>query len=184
MEIERKYKTLLEKNKINTPLRLAHFFAQLDHESICFSVMNENLNYSSRGLMSTFPRHFDWNLALKYHRQPEKIANRVYANRMGNGNYDSGDGWKYRGRGYIQLTGKNNYKSLSENTGIDYVNNPDLLLNEVDAMVSACFFWNRNNINKHADNDDIRMVTKAVNGGYNGIKDREEKLKKYKKIFT
>ena len=98
---------------------------------------------------------------------------------MGNGDESSGEGWKYRGRGFIQLTGKNNYTELSEDTGIDYVNNPDLLLNEADAMIAALWFWNKRNLNKYADQNNIKEVTRRINGGYNGLAHRQELLDKY-----
>jgi putative chitinase len=182
MLLKNKYKTLLEKGEINTPLRLAHFFAQLEHESN-LKPMSENLNYSSSGLKKIFRKYFNDLEAIKYARNPEKIANRVYANRMGNGDEASGDGWKYRGRGFIQLTGKENYKYLSAATGIDYVSNPDLLLNDSDAMISAIWFWNKTKLNKYADADNINEVTRRINGGYNGLAHRKELVLKYKKIF-
>jgi len=107
----------------------------------------------------------------------------VYADRMGNGGERSGDGWKYRGRGFIQITGKSNYKDISDDLSIDYLNNPDLLLNEADAMISAVWYWNRKNVNDLADDDDIVAVTKAINGGLNGIKHRKELLLHYKNII-
>lgn len=183
LELSSKYKTLLNKNGINTPLRLAHFFAQLAHES-GLKPISENLNYSAEGLVKIFKRYFPTlEIAKLYTRQPQKIANKVYSNRMGNGDENSGDGWKYRGKGFIQITGKNNYKALTQNTKIDYLNNPDLLLNEADAMISALWYWNINNLNRFADKDDILSITKAINGGTNGIEDRKKHLLEYKKIF-
>lgn len=182
MELWNKYKKLLDSYDINTPLRLAHFFAQIEHESHLKPVA-ENLNYSSNGLLKTFRKYFTVEQAKRYERKPQMIANRVYADRMGNGSESSGDGWKYRGRGFIQITGKYNYILLSKDTRIDYVNNPDMLLNEADAMISACWYWNKNNINIYADKDDINAVTKAINGVYNGLDDRKLLLNKYKKVF-
>lgn len=183
MELAKKYKTLLDNNNINTPLRLAHFFAQIHHESNLKPVA-ENLNYSAQVLRNVFGKYFPTlTEAEAYARKPEKIANKVYANRMGNGDEQSGDGWKYRGRGFIQITGKNNYNTLSDDTGICYVGNPDLLLNEADSMVSALWFWNKNNLNRWADADDVREVTRRINGGYNGLAHRTELLRKYKKQF-
>lgn len=183
MELHKKYRTLLRKNEINTPLRLAHFFAQLHHESNLKPV-EENLNYSWQALRKVFGKYFPTEeLARSYHRQPERIANRVYANRMENGNESSGDGWNYRGRGFIQITGKQNYRMLTEDTGIDYLNNPDLLLNEADSMISALWFWTKNNLNRHADRDDIRKVTRIINGGFNGLTHRIELTQKYKQLF-
>lgn len=183
MELAKKYKTLLAQHGITTPLRLAHFFAQLHHES-GLKPISENLNYSASRLQVIFKKYFpNDTLANFYARKPEKIANRVYADRMGNGNEASGDGWKYRGRGFIQITGKNNYAKLSEETGIDYVTNPDLLLTEADSMISALWFWSSRNLNKYADADDVKMVTRLINGGLNGFDHRVKLLDKYKKIF-
>ena len=181
MELAKKYKTLLEKYEINTPLRLAHFFAQIHHESN-LKPINENLNYSAERLLQIFPKYFDEKLAEEYSRQPQRIANRIYANRMGNGDEKSGDGWKYRGKGFIQLTGKNNYQALTKDTGIDYLNNPDKLLVEADAMIAALWFWSKNKINALADKDDIIGVTKRINGGTIGLAHRRQLLTEYKKI--
>ncbi|KQC33956.1 hypothetical protein AAU57_11925 [Nonlabens sp. YIK11] len=183
LEISKKYRTLLSKHGINTPLRLAHFFAQLDHES-GLKPISENLNYSRDGLLKTFRKYFDSNSAATYARKPKEIANKVYANRMGNGDECSGDGWKYRGRGFIQLTGKKNYSALSKSTGIDYVNNPDLLLTEPDAMIAALWFWTENRLNKFADMDNVKGLTRAINGGYNGLDHRIELTNKYKRLFN
>lgn len=183
MELHIKYRTLLAENNIDTPLRLAHFFSQIEHESNLKPV-SENLNYSVSGLRKVFKKYFPTiEMAREYARNPEKIANKVYANRMNNGNECSGDGWRYRGRGFIQITGKYNYTQLSIATGIDYVNNPDLLLREADSMISALWFWNANRINRYADRDDVKKVTRAINGGYNGLEHRKGLLKKYKRLF-
>jgi len=114
-------------------------------------------------------------------RKPEQIANFVYANQNGNGGVTSGDGWKYRGRGFIQLTGKENYQHLSNDTKIDFIKNPDLLLEEPNAILAALWFWNKKSINKYADKDDLKGVTKIINGGYNGLHERGLLLTKYKK---
>lgn len=182
MNLHLKYKTLLDNYNINTNLRLAHFFAQLEHESN-FKLISENLNYSRNRLLQVFPKYFNEKNVDEYVNNPEKIANKVYANRIGNGPEESGDGYRYRGRGYIQLTGFSNYKALSDATGICYVYDPDLLLNEADSMVCACWFWSTNNLNKHADKDDIESLTKRLNGGLNGLADRKQKLIKYKNLF-
>lgn len=183
MELYKRYKTLLTRNNINTPFRLAHFFAQIHHESN-LKPISENLNYSSIGLQKIFKKYFPTKeIADAYAKQPEKIANKVYANRMGNGDENSRDGWKYRGRGFIQLTGKNNYKALRKATTIDYVNNPDLLLTEADAMIAAIWFWTENNLNHYADKDDIKIITKKINGGYNGLQHRITLLEHYKNTF-
>jgi len=190
MELSKKYKTLLDKNCIDTRLRLSHFFAQIEHES-GLKPISENLNYSASGLKRVFRRYFTDLETIKYQRKPEMIANRVYANRMGNGDEKSGDGWKYRGRGFLQITGKSNYTLLSKETGIDYLSKPELLLNEADAMISALWYWNSNNINRYADLDDLDSVSDLINigrrtsrvGDANGYKHREELLNKYKKLF-
>lgn len=180
MDLAKKYKSLLNNYLVNTYLRVAHFFAQLEHES-GLKPISENLNYSASGLIKIFGKYFTELEAIKYQRKPEMIANRVYANRMGNGNEQSGDGWKFKGRGFIQITGKNNYILLSKDTGVDYLNNPDLLLNEADSMISALWYWSKNDLNKFADKDDIITITKRINGGLNGIEHRKELLNKYKK---
>ena len=156
--------------------------SQIEHESN-LKPISENLNYSKDGLLKIFSKYFNEKTATEYSRNPIKIANKVYSNRMGNGDENSGDGWKYRGRGFIQLTGKDNYKSLSEYTGIDFVNNPDLLLEEANALISAIWFWNKNNLNKYADLDDINSITKKINGGFNGIEHRKKLLNKYKQLL-
>ena len=181
MDLTIKYKTLLSNYNVNTKLRLAHFFAQIEHES-GLKPIAENLNYSANGLRKTFGKYFTDLEAIKYQRKPEAIANRVYANRMGNGNEASGDGWKYRGRGFIQITGKNNYTVLSKDTRIDYLNNPDLLLIEANAMISALWFWQKNNLNVLADSNAINLITKRINGGLNGIEHRKELFEKYYKV--
>ena len=175
---------VLPENGIDTPLRVSHFLAQVIHESGHFKTNVENLNYSASALKSVFKKYFPSDeLANQYARQPEKIANRVYANRMGNGPEASGDGYKYRGRGLIQLTGKNNYTACKDEMKIDIVKNPDLLLVPEYALKSACWFWNKNNLNQYADKDDITTITKRINGGTNGLADREANLKRAKKIL-
>ena len=176
--LQKKYKSLLNSYGVNSKLRICHLFAQLDHES-GLKPIAENLNYSSAGLLKTFPKYFTQLEAIKYQRKPEMIANRVYANRMGNGNEASGDGWKYRGRGFIQITGKNNYTLLSKDTKIDYLNNPDLLLTEADSLISALWFWKLNKLNDLADKNDILTITKRINGGLNRINHRKELFNKY-----
>lgn len=159
--------------------RLAHFFAQILHESGFMKFDTENLNYSSVALRRVFGKYFPTqDLADTYARQPERIANRVYANRMGNGAESSGDGWKYRGRGLIQLTGKSNYKAFSE--WLDearVMDEPDLVSSDY-AVHSAVFYWDRNNLNSVADRDDVVVLTKRVNGGLNGLAHRRELLNK------
>ena len=178
-----KYKTLLDNYHINTPLRLAHFFAQLHHESN-LKPISENLNYSADGLLRIFGKYFNPTSAGQYARRPQAIANRVYANRMGNGNEASGDGWRFRGRGYIQLTGKNNYLRFSKDARLpEIMSNPDLLLQETNAMISALWFWQTNNLNRFSDADDVRGLTKAINGGFNGLDHRTKLTNQYKSFF-
>jgi putative chitinase len=180
MNLQDKYKTLLEKNGINTPLRIAHFMAQIEHES-GLKPISENLNYSAKGLSTTFKKYFPTPAdTLRYERHPMLIANKVYANRMGNGDEASGEGWKYRGRGFLQITGKENYSKLAKETGIDCLINPDSLLIEPNAIVSAIWFWNLKGLNALADKDNIIGITKKINGGLNGIEHRKELLQKYK----
>jgi putative chitinase len=176
--MELKYKTLFAKNQINTRLRIAHFMAQIDHES-GLKPIGENLNYSAQGLLNTFGKYFNSATAQIYARNPEKIANRVYANRMGNGNEATGEGWKYRGRGFLQITGKSNYFRLANDTDLDCFKNPDLLLQEANALISALWFWELKGLNKLADKNNIRGITRIINGGFNGLEHRKELLKKY-----
>lgn len=170
---------------INTPLRICHFLAQVLHESGHLKYESENLNYSASALRSVFGKYFKTDSeAEKYARQPEKIANRVYANRMGNGSEESGDGWKYRGRGLIQLTGKDNYNNCGNCIGYDLLNKPDCITeNKSVSLRTACWFWNKNSLNNYADNDDIVSITKKVNGGLNGIESRKEIIGRAKKIL-
>lgn len=169
---------LYRKYGLVTKRRKNHFFAQIQHESKWQPII-ENFNYSKERLLKVFPKYFNEENVKKYINNPEKIANKVYANRMGNSNEDSGDGWKYRGRGYLQITGKNNYKQMSKDLSIDFTENPDYLLRAEYALLSALWFWNKNKLNKLADDDDIRGITKKINGGYNGLEDR---IRIYNKI--
>lgn len=189
-----KYKTLLNRNGINTPLRLAHFFAQIHHESGGGKRLVENLNYSKDGLLKIFRSDFDTNkdrrlspteirVAEMLARKPEQIANFVYANQNGNGGVNSGDGWRFKGRGYIQITGRANYRELSKDVGIDFVSKPELLEQEVNAMISAVWFWTDKKINQVADTDDLNRVTRIINGGFNGIEERKDLLDYYKRYF-
>lgn len=171
------------KYNITQPLRLAHFLAQLAHESADFTAVVENLNYSSDGLLKTFPKYFkDRVIADQYARNPQKIGSRVYANRMGNGDEASGDGFKYRGRGYLQLTGKSNYKAFSAFIGQDCVADPTLVANKYP-MDSAVWFFDVNKIwdicDKGAGEDVVKAVTRKVNGGLNGLADRLQKFNLY-----
>jgi len=164
----------MEEFGIDTPARIAGFLAQCAHESGNFSAVRENLNYSADGLRRIFPKYFRDVDANQYHRQPEKIANRVYASRMGNGDEFSGDGWRYRGRGLIQLTGKSNYIACSLDLGIDLLENPEYLETPEGAARSAAWFWWKNNLNNFADKNDILGMTKRINGGTIGLEDRKK----------
>lgn len=172
-----------EKFGINTPLRLAHFLAQCSHESGDFKLVRENLNYSADGLRKIFGRYFPTDaLAAQYARQPEKIANKVYGNRMGNGDEASGDGFKFRGRGYIQLTGKDNYKLFDAIVPEDILAEPDLVATKYPLMSAAWFFQKRNIwtiCDRGAGDDVVTKVTELVNGGHHGLADRISKFKTY-----
>lgn len=172
---------------ITNELRLAHFLAQCGHESGNFTVVSENLNYSASGLLKVFPKYFTEAEANQYQRRPEQIANRVYANRMGNGCESLGDGYKFRGRGYIQLTGKDNYKKFSTFIGEDCVTNPDLVATKYP-LASAVFFFTKNNLwvvcDKGATPNIVKQVTLRVNGGVNGLADRQKKFEYYYKLLV
>jgi len=166
-----------------TPIRAAHFFAQTGHETGEFKLFTENLNYSAQGLQNIFGRYFPGNLEESYARNPEKIANRVYADRMGNGNEASGDGWKYRGRGALQLSGKSNYQAFATYLNKpEIMTNPDLVATEY-AFESAMFFFDKNKLWSICDqgvNDaSILALTKRINGGTNGLNHRKALTLKY-----
>jgi putative chitinase len=171
-----------KKFNITTNLRLAHFLSQCGHESGGFKAVSENLNYSADGLKRTFGKYFPGNLAESYAKQPEKIASRVYANRMSNGDEASKEGYKFRGRGYIQLTGKGNYTSFTKFIGEDCVANPDLVATKYP-LASAAFFFDSNKLwsicDKGADDATVTAVTKRVNGGTIGLADRIKHFKEY-----
>ncbi len=171
-----------EKFTINTPLRLAHFLAQCAHESAGFTALEEKLSYSADRLKQVFPKYFPDNLADNYARQPEKIASRIYGNRMGNGDETSRDGYKYRGRGYIQLTGKDNYNAFAQSINDDILNNPDWVATKYP-LLSAAWFWDTRSLNQLADegsgDEVVTKITKKVNGGLNGLDDRIQYFKKY-----
>jgi len=158
---------------IDTPLRLAAFLAQIAHESGQFRTLAENLNYSAEALLRVFPRHFDATQATAYARQPERIAARAYANRMGNGDEASGDGWRYRGRGLIQVTGRSNYAACGTALGLDLIAQPELLEQPAPAARSAAWFWYRHDLNGLADARDIETITRRINGGLTGLDDRK-----------
>jgi len=173
---------------INTPLRLAHFLSQCGHESGNFRVVKENLNYSAKGLRSIFKKYFtDDATALLYERKPEKIANLVYASRMGNGDKASGDGYKFRGRGYIQLTGKDNYTAFGKAIGVDILANPDLVATKYP-LLSAAWYWNSRKLNAVADQGAtdavVTKATKLVNGGTIGLDDRIKHFKEFHHLLS
>ena len=193
-ELSKKYKSLLDKKGINTPIRLAHFFAQLDHESNLVP-KRESLYYTTiENARATFKTAFKGKTDLfvnSYLKNSVKMANYVYANRMGNGNEASGDGYKNRGGGYMQHTGADEMKILKARTGIDFVSNPDLLKEEANAMIAAIDFWNRRGLSSFADKDDLDKISDLINigrltvtyGDANGFKKRKEKLNYYKTVF-
>lgn len=186
--------------EINTPQRIAGFLAQTSHESGGYTMLTENLNYRAATLAACWPNRFaemvnkkpkkdakgaliPTKVALAIEKKPELIANMVYSNRMGNGTAESGDGWKYRGRGLKQLTGKDNYKRCGEALGVDLVANPDLLLEPMFAARSAGWFWKVNNLSSFADNADIKGMTKKINGGYIGLEQRQALYNKIMAAF-
>ena len=175
-----------KKFNITNPLRLAHFLAQAGHESGGFKAVNENLNYSADGLKKIFPKYFPGALNESYARQPEKIANRVYASRMGNGDEKSGDGYRYKGAGFIQLTGKNNFSAFDKLVEDDIIANPSLVATKYP-LASAAWFFDSNKLwticDRGADRATVESVTKRVNGGLIGIEDRWKHFQEYYKIL-
>jgi putative chitinase len=176
------------KFQINTPLRLAHFLAQCGHESGGFRLTKENLNYSAKGLMGIFKKYFPTEaLAKQYERQPAKIANKVYGGRMGNGPESGGEGAKYCGRGYIQLTGKDNYIAFGKSIGVDMTVNPDLVSSQY-SLLSAAWFFSKNGLHKMADEGStdavVTKITKRVNGGTIGLADRIKHFKEYYHLLS
>ena len=174
---------VMEKFAINTPLRLAHFLAQCGHESGGFKVVNENLNYGAKGLRGIFGKYFPTDeKALLFERKPEKIANVVYASRMGNGDEASGEGYKFRGRGYIQLTGKANYTEFGKSINEDMTATPDLVATKYP-LLSAAWFFSKNGLNAVADKGNdvatVTAVTKRVNGGTIGLDDRINRFNEF-----
>jgi putative chitinase len=175
---------VMTKFKIDTALKLAHFLSQCGHESGGFKVVNENLNYGAKGLRGVFGKYFPTDeKALLYERKPEKIANLVYGGRMGNGPEASGNGYKFRGRGYIQLTGHDNYKAFSTAIGEDCIANPDLVATKYPLASAAWFFTRR--LPKCTDASDaaVTAVTKCVNGGVIGLEDRKKHFNEYYAIL-
>ena len=173
---------VVEKFKINTSLRLAHFLSQCSHESGGFKVFQENLNYSADGLKKIFPKYFPGNLSESYAKNPEKIASKVYGGRMGNGLESTKEGYKFRGRGALQTTGKENYKKLGDFLGVDLISNPDLVATKYQ-LASAGFFFESNKLwsicDKGIDDATVTAVTKRVNGGVIGLSARIEEFKHF-----
>lgn len=177
-----------EKFAINTPLRLAHFLSQCGHESGNFRVVNENLNYGAKGLLGIFKKYFPNEAKAKlYERKPEKIANLIYGGRMGNGPEASGEGWKYRGRGYIQLTGKSNYGEFDKVVPENILETPDLVATKYP-LLSAAWYWNSRKINAVADQGStdavVTKITKLVNGGTIGLADRIKHFKEFYHLLS
>lgn len=166
---------LLDDYEINSPLRVAHFVAQCAHESGNFVFVQENLNYKAASLRKIFGKYFPTDeLAAQYAGKPEMIANRIYGNRMGNGDEASGDGWRYHGRGLIQLTGKDNYTFFAGSLGISVEEAAEYMKTFEGAAQSACWYWEQNNLNRFADANDVKGLTRAINGGYIGLEDRQK----------
>jgi putative chitinase len=161
-----------DKYHINTPLRIAAFLATIGVESARLTAVVENLNYSAEGLLSTFPKYFNAVEAAQYERQPQRIANRVYANRYGNGNEASGDGWKYRGRSLICVTFRDNYASCGKAISLPLDSHPELLEQPCNAALAAGWFWDAHNLNPLADAGKFEGITRAINGGLNGYSER------------
>lgn len=175
----------LPKYEVNTEPRIIMFLAQCSHESSQFRVLKENLNYSEKGLRTVFPKYFPTDtLAKQYARKPEKIASRIYANRMGNGNEASGDGWKYRGRGVLQTTFLNNYLALATHLGKKLEDIPTYLETKEGALISALFFFQENQLNFFSDVKDVRGATRRINGGYTHLDSRQSEYKRISAILS
>ena len=162
----------IQQADLSTPERLAAFIAQCAHESGGFKFLEENLNYKAESLCKVWPSHFNSEIANEYAHNPEKIASRAYANRMGNGDEESKDGWMYRGRGFLQTTGKKGYEELSDATQIDFVSNPDAVATPEGACVSAAVYWEKHRLNRFVDSNEFVGLTKTINGGTIGLDDR------------
>jgi len=169
--------------EINTPKRVAAFIAQCAHESGNFNFIKENLNYKAESLVRVWPRYFNAGNAAQYAHNQEKIANRAYAGRMGNGPEESGDGWKFCGRGLIQLTGRSNYQAFADSLQISIDDASEYLKTFEGCVQSACWFWEANNLNQFADNGDITTMTKRINGGTLGLDDRIKQYQHALQVF-
>jgi putative chitinase len=176
---------VLPKYEITTVERVAAFLAQCGHESLDFTVLQENLNYGAKGLLGLFKKYFpNEALAKQYERKPEKIANKIYANRMGNGPEESGDGWAHRGRGAIQLTGKLNYQAFANSIGLTLEDAITYCATMDGAIESACWFWQKNKLNAIADKKDVLAMTKKINGGTIGLEDRKKHYEHNLKVLA
>ena len=175
---------VMQRFKLDTKARAAAFLAQVGHESGRLTRLVENLNYSSEGLVATWPKRFDTKLAAQVARKPEQIANIVYADRLGNGSQASGDGWKYRGRGLIQITGKSNYRDCGAVLGLDLLSNPSLLEIPTNAAMSAGWFWSTSGLNALADAGQFETMTRRINGGLNGLADRKVLLARAMRVLS
>lgn len=175
---------ILPKYDIDTPARLAGFLAQCAHESGEFKLLEENLNYSAAQLQKTWPKRFDAATAAQFQRKPEMIANKVYSDRMGNGSPESGDGWRFRGRGIKQLTGRENYTNFGKSVGMTAEKAAEYLATKKGAVESAAWFWKTNNLNRFADADDITGMTKVINGGTIGLPDRKKRYENAKSVLV
>lgn len=175
---------ILPDYEIDTEKRVSAFLAQTAHESTNYTRLIENLNYSAKRLMEVWPKRFPtMSIAKQYERNPQKLGNFTYANRMGNGPVESGDGYEYRGRGLIQITGKSNYESFGESIGISSKDAAEYMETFDGAVHSACWFWEVNKLNSYSDKGDIRNQTIKINGGTNGLSDRVNRYLKYLKIL-
>ena len=175
---------VIERFKLDTRARAAAFLAQVGHESGRLTRLVENLNYSAEGLVATWPKRFDTKLAAQVARKPEQIANIVYADRLGNGSQASGDGWKYRGRGLIQITGKSNYRDCGAVLGLELLSNPSLLEIPTNAAMSAGWFWSTSGLNALADAGQFETMTRRINGGLNGLADRKVLLARAMRVLS
>lgn len=175
---------VLPKYGIDTPMRLAGFLAQTAHESADYKLLEENLNYSAAQLQKTWPKRFDAATAAQFARKPEAIANKVYSDRMGNGSAASGDGWRFRGRGIKQLTGRDNYTAFGKSVNMTAEKAAEYLTTKKGAVESAAWFWKTNNLNRFADVGDIVGLTKAINGGDIGLADRKKRYESAKKVLS
>jgi len=169
---------------ITTPQRVAAFLAQTAHESGSYTALHENLNYTAQSLCRVWPSHFNASIADQYAHNPEKIANRAYAGRMGNGDEASGDGWNFCGRGLLQVTGRVNYQAFADSLQMNITDVPAFLQTFEGAVQSACWFWENNNLNSYADSGDFVTMTKKINGGTLGLDDRQHRYLQAMQVFS